>query len=50
MHIEGSLPADLCLVTSLINLGIKFIMLMIPPATHSNGKQNIQYQNKIDWQ
>jgi len=49
LHMEGSLPAELCLVTLLINLGTMFAMLLIPPATHLNGKQNIQHQNKIDW-
>ena len=46
-HVEGSLPADLCLVTLLINLGTMFAMLMIPPATRSSGKQNIQHKKKL---
>ena len=47
MHVEGSLAANLCLVT-LLNMETNSIW-KIPPATCSNGKQNIQFQNKIDW-
>ena len=31
-------------------LGTKFTIWKILPATRSDGKQNIQFQNKIDWQ
>ena len=27
-----------------------YAILKVPPATRSNGKRNIQTQNKIDWQ
>ena len=33
-----------------IKFGTVFAIWKIPPATHSSGKQNIQFQNKIDWQ
>ena len=32
-----------------INLRTMLPILKILPATHSNDKQNIQFQNKIDW-
>ena len=33
-----------------IKLVTMFAIWKIPSATRSNGKQNISYQNKIDWQ
>ena len=48
MYIERLLPANLCLPSShFINLGTMVSIWKIPPATCSNGKQNIQFQNKI---
>ena len=33
-----------------IKLGIVFAIWKVPPAAYSNGKSNIQFQNKINWQ
>ena len=33
-----------------IKLGTMSAIWTIPPAVCSSGKQNIQFQNKIDWQ
>ena len=49
MHGEGSLP-NVCLVTLLNSEQYSFTIGKIPPATCPNGKQNIQFQNKINWQ
>ena len=43
-YAEGFLPINLCLFT----LGTLFAVWTILPATSSNGKQNIQFQQKID--
>ena len=37
-------------IYSLQSCVFMFAIWKIPPATLSNGKQNIQFQNKIDWQ
>ena len=44
MHVEGLLPVNLCLVTVLRSEQL-FAVSKILPATLSNGKQNIQFQN-----
>ena len=41
MHVGGLLPAYLCLVTLLCSEEL-FAVLKSPPATRSNGKQNIK--------
>ena len=33
-----------------IKLEAMFTVWKIPPTPHSNGKQNTQLQNKIEWQ
>ena len=48
VHLE-----DLLLANSfnyLIKLRTMFEFWKIPPVSRSNGKQNIQFQNKTDWQ
>ena len=47
MHVEDLLPA---IFFNFINLGTVFAIWKILPASRSNGKQNIQFQNNIYWQ
>ena len=47
MHVEGLLPDYPVFVFSyFIKLRTKLAIWKILPATHSNSKQNIQFQNK----
>ena len=43
---EGLLPAELCLVTLLSSNNVRNLT-QITPVTHSNGKENIHFQNKM---
>ena len=49
MYVEGLLPANLCFII-LLTLEQFSQFERFHLQTCSNGKQNIQFQNKIDWQ
>ena len=47
MCAEGLIAACQFVFNYVIKLGTMFVIWNIPPATRSNAKQNIQFQNKL---